>query len=69
MTGIRASVRPTASTGEVDGNGDIVGILERIGTAIDPGPYVERPGLDDRLRDAGADVLGVRRMLGLQVRS
>lgn len=33
------------------------------GTMIEPGRYVERPGLDERIGAAGQDVAGVRRML------
>jgi hypothetical protein len=59
--------RVTASTGEVDSNGDVVGErIRRIGTAVEPPRYRERPGLDARLTAAGADVAAVaavRRML------
>lgn len=52
-----------ARTGNVDRNGDIVDEL----VAATRGPlelgYVERPGLDDRIRAAGGDVAGVRRLL------
>lgn len=56
----------TSQAGDVDRNGELVGsLVRRIGTAIDPGKYVERPGLDDRIREAGADPACVRRMLRL----
>jgi hypothetical protein len=64
-----SSGRVTSSTGNVDTDGDVVGLLlgrvRSNGTALDPGAYVERDGLDERLAAAGADVAGVRRMLGV----
>lgn len=60
----------TNSAGDVDTNGELVGLtddlLARIGTAAEPGRYLERPGLDERLAAAGADVGAVRRMLRLE---
>jgi hypothetical protein len=59
--------RVTSSHGDVDPNGDISGeLVRRIGTAVDPGPYLERPGLDERIAGAGADVGQVRRLLRVQ---
>jgi hypothetical protein len=49
--------------------GLLLGRVRGNGTTLDPGAYVERPGLDDRLADAGADVAGVRRMLRLTAAS
>lgn len=61
----RTSGRVTSSTGDVDLDGALVGLVARIGTAPDPGHYRERPGLDDRILAAGADVAAVRRLLGV----
>jgi hypothetical protein len=68
MDATKASRRVTSSTGDIDKNGDVVGaksaelfffsasgLLERA--------YLERPGLDDRIREAGADPAAVRRLL------
>ena len=96
------SARPdevTATTGDVDTNGELVGTLERnarrainlartslaetgvvspavwelvddtldayLGMAITRARYSERPGLDERIRQAGQDVDTLRRMLGV----
>jgi hypothetical protein len=61
---------PSSSTGDVDRDGEVVGELaidlcDRIGTAVDFGPYIEKPGLDDRIAAAGADIASVRCMLGV----
>lgn len=40
-------------------------LCARVGTAIDRGHYIERPGLDSRISGAGADPACVRRMLRL----
>lgn len=62
--------RVTNSTGNVNTEGEIVGLLlgrvSRCGTTLDPGRYVEREGLDERIAAAGADVDGVRRLLRLE---
>lgn len=55
-----------AQSGDVDRQGELVGsLVERIGTARDPGRYIEKPGLDERIAGAGANVAGVRRLLGV----
>jgi hypothetical protein len=48
----------------VDGSLDAQ-LCVRIGTAVDPGHYIERPGLNARITEAGADPACVRRMLRL----
>ena len=70
MDGNRVTGRVTNLAGEVDREGQIVG-YRGIGTMIDPGPYRERPGLDERLASAidglpdlvDDQIAGVRRML------
>lgn len=54
----------TSSAGDVDRDGELVGSLfAAIGTAIDRGPYVERPGLDERACQAGVEPAVLRRLL------
>lgn len=57
----------SCSTGNVNTEGKIVGLLlgrvSRCGTSLDPGRYVERAGLDERIVAAGGDVAAVRRLL------
>lgn len=63
----KSPVGIVAQSGDIDLDGELVGsLVERIGTALDPGRYLERPGLDERIGFAGADVAGVRRMLGVR---
>ena len=53
----------TNSAGDVDTNGDLVDELcKRVGTCPER-RYSERPGLDEPIRRAGADVDAVRRLL------
>ena len=66
MDGISTSRRVTNSTGNIDSNGDIVGELaQRLAATRGPleGRYTERVGLDARIRETGADVATVRRLL------
>jgi hypothetical protein len=62
------SSRPVtkSASGDVDLNGDIVGEFARqVAATRGPleGRYVERSGLDDRVREAGGDPATLRRML------
>ena len=66
MEGNRSSGVVTNSTGQIDRNGDIVGVLiDALAETRGPleGRYHERDGLDARITEAGADVASVRRML------
>lgn len=49
--------------GDVDLDGQLLGLIRGNGCALDPGRYIEKPGLDERIAAAGQDVAAVRRML------
>lgn len=66
--------RVTSSTGNLDSDGQIVGLrfygYRGAGTALDPGRPVERPGFHDRISRAiwppelvAEQLAGIRRML------
>jgi hypothetical protein len=57
----------TATTGDVNGDGDIVGALSgRLhvnGTMLDPGRWRERPGFHERIEAAGHEPDAIRRLI------
>jgi len=61
------SARVTASTGDVNGDGEIVGALygglHINGTMLAPLPWNERPGFHGRIEGAGQDPDAIRRMI------
>ena len=64
MYGTRSSADVTNLDGDIDRNGDVVGVAIGVSGPLDL-RYRERPGLDERLQSAAADVAAVRRMLGV----
>lgn len=69
MDANRSAGRVTNSAGDVDRNGDVVdelgAVVRRLANA---GPlecrFLERPGFDERIAQAGGDPETLRRMLG-----
>jgi hypothetical protein len=63
MDSIGPSGHVTSSTGDVDLEGQLVGLVRECGTSLKPYPWKERPGFYDRVEAAGEDPEAIRRMI------